>query len=725
MHYSSLLLLLLCQGTQGKLRESSNRRVQVETSPCEDGTDCTSDACKAIAEGEASKEVCDSVSLAMPWVANPQRKMSAVPMTSPFCVQFNNQKNTEGFNGCPTIGEVVINNFGADDPINPLSMDNFLHLTDLPGGSYACGTGNEYTGDWTSLANETACNELCFDVKLFNDGCHPTMPGCTLNASNNGYYRAIYPTILLHGGAPYAPNLNAVFKAYNFMTDNDGSSPEWRRICAPLAPLTSTGHLPSNEYGYWFMMDCYDYLGEEDPQVPEPLPCDADFAWSILLTNIEAIVLPLDFSDNPLERIGYDNICIVEVDCTHHCDPKPLSYWQYEWSCAAANQEVWYSTFTALFSNMETFPDNGNICQILSSNCSGHCGLAEQEFTALLLNIASGKLSLDCCVKECDNCVHNTASIMQLVDTLLALSSRSDYDCSRALQFLTGINQGEIFCDSCSCTQTDECTRNNGSCVPKESCTPSATVGCTDFLCGPRDGTSECTCKTAYPTTGSPTPVKPSTAKPTTPVTKEPTTNPSTAKPTTNPVTKTPTTKPTTVKPTSKPVTKIPTTKPTTVKPTSKPVMKIPTTKPTTVKPTSKPVMMPSLPVTDKPTPGDATPSPDGCIPIDRECELANGQCVEECLPTDVTKCVEDLCKPTDGTKDDGTKNTCYCKIGGCDDPDPNCRRRNGICVGLNDCDPETQKCVVEFCGEQCACRLKVSIHVVLFILKTSSLHEI
>ena len=84
---------------------------------------------------------------------------------------------------------------------------------------------------------------------------------------------------------------------------------------------------------------------------------------------------------------------------------------------------------------------------------------------ALLLNLASGQLAPDCGVLECDDCLHNITSVVSIVDELLAPSSRSDYDCSKALQYLTGINLDEILCDTLTlpepCPQTDECLFHN------------------------------------------------------------------------------------------------------------------------------------------------------------------------------------------------------------------------------------------------------------------------
>ncbi|KAL7517067.1 hypothetical protein ACHAWX_002020 [Stephanocyclus meneghinianus] len=602
--------------------------------------------------------------------------------TRPFCVKFNDPADTDGFDKCPGIYDNIdLNNFGTDDPVNPLTMDNILHLTDRSGGSLACGTGNDYTGDWTALSKST-CNELCFDVKLFYDGCHPGVPGCNLNASNNGYYLEIYPAIILQGGPPTF--LHAVFKAFNFMTDKDGSSPEWRTICAPLAPLNSTGNLPSNEFGYWYMATPNDVISGGPSISGPPSP---DSAWPALLADVTAIQLPVDFTSNPAERIGYDNICIKEKDCKDHCDPEPLCYWRYEWSCERAKREEWYLKFTNLISPLRTFSDKFCLCKILKQQCPDLCSIAEQEFAALLLNIASSKLSPDCCIKECDNCVHNTRSIVSLIDNLLAPSSRSDYDCSKALQFLTGINQDEILCDTCTCPQVDACLEKNGSCVPRNLCIPSSTVKCIDFLCA-QGGLRDCICRIVDISTASPVTDKPSTN----PDIKNPTISPMTDKPITNPDTRSPTRSPATNEPTTNPVTNIPSGNPATNMPTMNPVTKIPTQIPTT----DKPVLI-----------GTASPvtrSPVGCNMIDIKCEFEKGACVKNCIPSEVTQCIKEWCDLEDGTDD-----ACYCKINQCDQT-TECAQNNGICIGPGDCDPLTEKCDSDLCKDPCVCKISDNI---------------
>mmetsp|Transcript_11103 Transcript_11103/g.23697 ORF Transcript_11103/g.23697 Transcript_11103/m.23697 type:complete len:711 (+) Transcript_11103:134-2266(+) len=504
----SIALLLLSQVARGQpARHSGLRENPLSDTKCEDGTDCTSPTCLKAVANEQNKETCDApilIPAATRAAMSPQGKSFLVESTGPFCVKFNDPPDTEGFAPCPGVFDNIdvlpstgISPSYGDDPVNPLSGDNYLHVKDKSGGSLACGTGADYTGDWTSFAS-SKCHDLCFDAKLFRDGCHSGVATCSLNADGTGYFIDIYPYIMLQGGPPNY--YRAVFKAYDFMTDEDGSSPEWRRICAPLAPLNDAGELPSNADGYWYMATPNDILSGSSPVAG---PASPNSAWPDLLSDVTAIQLPIDFTGNPAERAGYDNICMVEKDCEDDCDPEPLCYWQHEWDCKDAKKEEWYGNFTELISPLQTFPKKFCLCKLLEECCADLCDIAEQEFAALLLNVASGKLSLDCGVEECDDCLHNVSSVISMVDMLLAPSSRSDYDCSKALQYLTGINHDEILCDSVDpipepCPQTEECAVNKGTCVETPLCIPSDTVSCEGHFCG--DGTGEkCTCKMEIP----------------------------------------------------------------------------------------------------------------------------------------------------------------------------------------------------------------------------------
>lgn len=139
------------------------------------------------------------------------------------------------------------------------------------------------------------CHRLCFDVNLLYDSCNSE----------------VHPSIRLQGGTP--DYFQATFKAYNIMTNKDGISPGWRRVCAPVKNIDSNGNLPSNENGYWIMGSQHNTLSGFSSDTVGSTPPNS--TWPFLLSNIAAIILPVDFTGMPTERIGYDNICMENM-CT-------------------------------------------------------------------------------------------------------------------------------------------------------------------------------------------------------------------------------------------------------------------------------------------------------------------------------------------------------------------------------------------------------------------------
>ena len=182
------------------------------------------------------------------------------------------------------------------------------------------------------------------------------------------------------------------------------------------------------------------------PGLPSP-----NSAWDDLVSDVTAIQLPVDFTRNPAERVGYDNICMRERECKDYCVPEPLCYWQHEWNCENAKQYRWYSKLmgTLASDDIETFNKHTCICQVLKdSTCADRCKIAEQEFLVLLLNVISGKLSHQCCVERCKEDKMKVVEVIKEIDALLKGPGRFDYSCSKALELLTGINQDIILCDS-------------------------------------------------------------------------------------------------------------------------------------------------------------------------------------------------------------------------------------------------------------------------------------
>lgn len=183
----------------------------------------------------------------------------------------------------------------SDNPINTLTNDAFLHLRDDDHDSLACGTSPDYTGNWSSFY----CHELCFDVNLFYDGCAEKTIRCTQNANGERYIN-VYPSLYIQGGAPNY--YRAEFSAHDFMTDRKGSSPGWRRICAPIGPLDSSGNLPSNKFGYWQMKSPLDILSGRKQYFPPP--ASANSTWPTLLSDVTAFNFLLTLLAIPPRELG-------------------------------------------------------------------------------------------------------------------------------------------------------------------------------------------------------------------------------------------------------------------------------------------------------------------------------------------------------------------------------------------------------------------------------------
>jgi hypothetical protein len=472
---------------------------------CIDGENCNSEKCK---EKGKEEETCEQT--VVDPVINPGIGFSIVPKgekVTEFCMKFakgSDEFILDPFKKCPgyfdnvKVGSSLDGaiNTVPDPQLNTIDSTPYLYAKDLSGASLICGQHESFIGDWSHLN----CHELCYDVILIHDGCHSGMSDCKPNDDTGGYYIEVSPTIILQGGAPN--HYRAFFKPNFKITDKDGYKPGWHTICAPLGTINPNENLPSNDNGQWYMTRPVDVLSGAAPL--SAIPISPNSAWNDLLADITAIELPVDFTANPAERIGYDNICLHEEDCTDHCDPEPLCYWQHEWKCEDLKIEPWYDNFMKMISDgtktsptkspnnepltkppnnepvmqpakeptkfvekdvetpyenekpvpilqnmkIDTFTEHTCVCKLLEDCCPDRCKMAEQEFMALILNVASKKLHLKCCVKHCPWKKISVLRVISIVDDLLKKSKRTDYYCSRALELLTGINQDIILCDS-------------------------------------------------------------------------------------------------------------------------------------------------------------------------------------------------------------------------------------------------------------------------------------
>lgn len=205
------------------------------------------------------------------------------PCTEPCCVDFDDG-TTNGFGPCPTAPNINVSVATPGPSGDP--TDSYLRLRDLSGGSLAC--GNACTGDWTQMA-DGPCAAFCFDFRVFEDGCVPSIPDC---AANGGWI-PITPRIIISNGT-----VSAVFKASFDVTDDVGPNPGWVTVCAPIGLLDSSGNLPNNDDGAWIMSG-----GAPNSD------------WNSLITNVTEIRLPIDFTANPAEVAGYDNLCLRTDVC--------------------------------------------------------------------------------------------------------------------------------------------------------------------------------------------------------------------------------------------------------------------------------------------------------------------------------------------------------------------------------------------------------------------------
>jgi uncharacterized repeat protein (TIGR01451 family) len=79
-------------------------------------------------------------------------------------------------------------------------------------------------------------------------------------------------------------------------------------ICAPIKLIQPGENLPSGPSGSW--------------QIP-PSGNAFNPAWNSIIQNVDKVQLPVDFTADPSEEVGYDNMCMSPAPCPGNPDPKP------------------------------------------------------------------------------------------------------------------------------------------------------------------------------------------------------------------------------------------------------------------------------------------------------------------------------------------------------------------------------------------------------------------
>ena len=188
-------------------------------------------------------------------------------------------------------------------PSNPPSA-TYLHGGDESGTSRLIAP-TTFHGNWPAILG--GCGELCFDVRVLNDG----EPGS----------RDITPNVTIEDSAS---GFAAQFFANESITEDGGSNPGWLRVCAPIGPLHH-GAPPTSDSGSWQMVGGV---------APDP-------AWNVLIANITEVRFPIDLTgQSQSEEIGYDNICLIEGPCP----PEPCTDFEDQslagWTGENANVSV-------------------------------------------------------------------------------------------------------------------------------------------------------------------------------------------------------------------------------------------------------------------------------------------------------------------------------------------------------------------------------------------------
>jgi hypothetical protein len=191
--------------------------------------------------------------------------------SGPICSKFDSGK--DGFGPCTDAPNVsvetsTVDGVGKDDP--------YLHITDLSGKSRVCSSDPKFVGNWLEKMN--GCGQLCFDFKVINSGYPPS---------------AITPSITIVGPG----GSRATFYA-NFQVAVGDKS--WHRnICAPIADGPSP---PTSPDGHWVL--------------------SGSASWSQIITSVSMVQLPIDFTSQPSEEVGYDNICMTPGNCGTPHEPE-------------------------------------------------------------------------------------------------------------------------------------------------------------------------------------------------------------------------------------------------------------------------------------------------------------------------------------------------------------------------------------------------------------------
>jgi uncharacterized repeat protein (TIGR01451 family) len=199
----------------------------------------------------------------------------AKAQTGGFCSRFDGTPPAmDGWGPCPWAPNITVSTSNISSIGGP--SDFYLHLRDLSGASAACSMDAKYIGDWNKKMG--GCGQFCFDFKVFQSG---TPPG------------PITPSFTIWSGT----TLSATFVANFTVTSSD----PWRQhICAPINLIHPGQNLPVSPSGEWRI---------------SPTSNAYSANWNTIIQAVTAVQLPIDWTSDPSEEAGYDNICMSPGGC--------------------------------------------------------------------------------------------------------------------------------------------------------------------------------------------------------------------------------------------------------------------------------------------------------------------------------------------------------------------------------------------------------------------------
>ena len=265
----------------------------------------------------------------------------------PICTDF--EEIELGSNG-DWIGTAV-NDFGVVS--DATTGNQFLTASDASGGSSVQGPA-PLVGDWLKLLSKGLCVDLCWDVKLVNDG-----------APNSVASGPTSITIISGSGQ------RATFNTSTNISDTDpaGNPTDWYTFCAPIKDLDSNGNLPSNAQGAWALA-----------------PGEPNSTWTDILSDVKEVYFKVDFLGSPdvSEKWHWDNICLVESEdcgCMKISEPEIVA-------CEPLDDGTWMFIYNFYVTNLSGTTTNSILID-------GPANFAQTGDQTMPLVLANGQTTLN------------------------------------------------------------------------------------------------------------------------------------------------------------------------------------------------------------------------------------------------------------------------------------------------------------------------------------------